>query len=118
MAYLVKPFTKAELLRFELRNILDACCFLNLVESPPDRNGNVWINVESAIPLPRGVACEPRHNDLIDFSIADIDTPLFKALWPWVQKIIQSSQEYQSIVAPVPVQGITDEVVDDESIPF
>lgn len=116
-----KPFSKAELLRFELKNILDACCYLNLVESQPDRNGRTWINVESAIPLPKGIACDPRYNELIDFSIADIETELFDQLWPWVQAFIRNSLEYQAILPPVPavpVQGMADEVMDELSVPF
>ena len=93
-----KPFTPQELRRFELKNILDKCCYLNLVESPPDRNNRTWVNVESAIPLPKGIGCDPRFNDLIDFSIEDIDTPLFGQLWPWVQDYIRKSVEGQELL--------------------
>jgi hypothetical protein len=91
-----KPFTEQELKRFDLNNILDKCCYLNLVESAPDKNGKTWINVESAIPLPKGMACDPRYNDLIDFSIEDIGTPLFGQLYPWVQDYIKKSLEWQA----------------------
>ena len=94
-----KPFTPQEMSRFELKNILDKCCYLNLVESPPDRNNKTWINVETAIPLPKGIVCVPRVNDLVDFSIADLETPLFGQLWPWVQEYIRKSVEGQIVTS-------------------
>ena len=97
-----KPFSQLEMRRFELKNILDKCCYLNLVESPPDRNNKTWINVETAIPLPKGMICVPRVNDLIDFSINDIEMPLFAQLWPWVQDYIKKSSEGLALTAVKP----------------
>ena len=92
-----KGFTPAESHHFPLYTILDSCCYLNLVESPPDHNSRIWINVKSAIPLPKGIVCDPRYNELIDFGIGDIDTPLFGQLWPWVQEYIKKSVEGEAL---------------------
>lgn len=94
-----KPFTEAELTSFELKNILDKCCLLNLVETASKNDSSkTYINIASIMPLPKGMACDERVNDLVDFGIDDRNGEEYKKLYPWVQKIVDDSHEAKGLI--------------------
>ncbi len=87
-----KPFTTDELRSFSLANILDKCCMIN-ISKETSKAGKDFNKVISVMPLPKGMNCEPRYNELVDFGICDLGTEEFDKIWPWVQKIILDSHE-------------------------
>lgn len=87
-----KTFTPSELARFELKNILDKCCLCNVL-AKESKNGRVYNSVGGIMPLPKGMACADRVNELVDFGIGDLGTPEAEKVWPWVMKIILESHE-------------------------
>lgn len=92
-----KPFTTDELKRFELSNILDACCMIN-ISKETSKAGKDFNKVISVMRIPKGMQAEPRVNELIDFGIGDItNEELFNKLYPWVQNIVKDSDEYKAL---------------------
>lgn len=90
-----KPFTSEELQRFELKNILDKCCMINISKETA-KSGKEYNKVISVMPLPKGMTCHERYNEIIDFGIEDANTELFDKIWPWVRKIIIEATEMQN----------------------
>ena len=98
-----RDFTAEELKSFELGKVLDAPCMLNIVQSKPNRNGKVYNNVMSVMPMPKGMTLEPRVNELVDFGIDDRhNEELLAKLWPWVRSIVMES--YEATGRPLPGQ--------------
>ena len=92
-----KPFTTDELKKFELSNILDACCMIN-ISKETSKAGKDFNKVISVMRLPKGMQAEPRVNELVDFGINDItNEELFGKLYPWVQNIVKDSDEYKAL---------------------
>ena len=92
-----KPFTTDELKKFELSNILDACCMIN-ISKEKSKAGKEFNKVISVMRLPKGMQAEPRVNELVDFGIGDIaNEELFGKLYPWVQNIVKESDEYKAM---------------------
>jgi hypothetical protein len=87
-----KAFTDEELNEFHLGKLIDATCLISVV-SEKGKNDKVYTNVSAIMPLPKGMKAEPRVNDTVDFGICDLGEPEWDNLWPWVQKIIEKSDE-------------------------
>lgn len=84
-----KPFTPEQLNKFELSNILDKTCMINVGLTEKG-----YSKVVSVMPLPKGMAVPERANDLVDFGINDMDDKdIFGKLWPYVQNIVKDSKE-------------------------
>lgn len=94
-----KPFTKEEVARFAYGNLLDKVCLVN-VGKATSKKGKDYNFVISLMPLPKGMTCPERHNELIDFGIDDRTTPLFEKLYPYVQTIIKESKEFSAAPEP------------------
>jgi len=104
-----KPFTDAELEEFDLANVLGAPCLLNVVHK--ESGEKTYVNVESIMPLPKGMKAEEAVNDLVNFEVVDyndddmppkIDCPEFRKLYAWVQKIIFDSHEGKAFLSENP----------------
>ena len=87
-----KAFTPEELGKFEMKNILDKPCMIN-VSLATSKAGKDYNGVISVMPLPKGMTCAERANDLVDFGIGDLGTPEFEKVYPYLQKIILDSDE-------------------------
>ena len=87
-----KAFTQDELARFEMKNILDKPCMIN-VSLATSKAGKDYNGVISVMPLPKGMACPDRVNELVDFGIGDLGTPEFEKVYPYLQKTILESDE-------------------------
>lgn len=90
-----RKFTPEELKGFELKNILDKCCLGNITKET-SKSGKDFNKVTGVMPLPKGMTCGDRHNDLVDFGIGDYNTEEANKLWPWVLKIISESHEIKN----------------------
>ena len=89
-----RPFTSDELRSFELKNILDKCCMINITKEV-SKAGKEYNKVISVMPLPKGMACPDRYNELVDFGITDIGDEEYDKLWGFVKKIVDESYEGQ-----------------------
>ena len=87
-----RPFTNEELAKFELKNILDKECMVNVTKETA-ASGKDYNKVVSVMPMPKGMKCEPRVNDLVDFGIDDYPSGDFDKLYPYVKDIILKSKE-------------------------
>jgi hypothetical protein len=83
-----KPFTDEEKNKFELKNILDKPCMLNVQLTEKGYNKIVGV-----MPLPKGMAVNERVNPLIDFSIDMIGTETFTKLPNFIKDKIWASHE-------------------------
>lgn len=83
-----KAFTDEEKKKFELKNILDKPCMLNVTVTEKGYN-----KIAGVMPLPKGMTIPDRHNDLIDFSIDMIGTETFTKLPNFIKDRIWASHE-------------------------
>lgn len=89
-----RPFTAAELKRFDKMNLLGAACMVNVIH---DDNGRA--KVSSVAPLPKGVQCPPAFNNPSAFWIDEWDDNAFAALPEGFKKFIEKSDEYKALNA-------------------
>ncbi len=91
-----KKFTETELQGFSLDKVLGVSCQLNILHT--DRGNNVYANVASIIPLPKGMAMFPVVGEKVVF---DLDAPeieeTMKKLPEWIQKKIKDSETYKEM---------------------
>jgi len=102
-----KKFSAQEWNDFMPTNILDKCCLLS-VSKNTSKAGKEFNRVEGAVPLPKGMTCIDRVNDIVDFGIKDIGGEEWGKLYPWVQKIVLESDEgkrYNSTGDAAPMAG-------------
>jgi hypothetical protein len=112
-----KQFTKDELNRFDLKNVLGAWCMLNVIEKD-GQNGAVFSNVDSITPVPGALKAslpEP-HNKLQMFNLAEPDMEVFNTLSDNMRAKIEKSPEWKRAKdgAPAPVSAPEGE----DDIPF
>jgi hypothetical protein len=116
-----KAFTQEELNEFHLGKLIDATCLISVV-SAAGKNDKVYTNVSSIMPLPKQMKAIDRVNDTVDFGICDLGEPEWDSLWPWVQKIIEKSDEGKEFFgqgAPAQNTGNGEPPFDpDDDIPF
>lgn len=87
-----RDFTLDELVKFELKNVLDKGC--QVVCSQKD-NGKVYVT--SVAGLPKGVELPARVNDLRYFDVDEWDDDAFDKLSDRMQTMIKESVEYTEI---------------------
>lgn len=83
-----KAFTEEEKKKFELKNILDKPCMLNVTVNEKGYN-----KIAGVMPLPKGMTLSERHNDLIDFSVDMIGTDTFTKLPNFIKDRLWTSHE-------------------------
>lgn len=84
-----RDFTEQELEGFDLENILDKCCFLNVVH-----DGD-YANVAAITPLATGTECPPRVHDLVMFDLTRFNQQVFDGLSDRLKQTIMQSKEMQ-----------------------
>ena len=101
-----KPFTEAEMRRFDISTILGAWCMLNVIERP-GKNGKMYSNVGSIAPVPAVVkqaGLPPAVNPNQLFRLAEPDYELFDTFGKGLKEKIQASPEWQALQARKPAQ--------------
>ena len=107
-------FTSDQLNNFSLENLLKASALLSLVLS---KNGK-YVNVSSASKLMAGMAKIDPANPVFYFDMENFKQDVFNQIWPWVQKKIQASPQYE-VAINGPVEPVAENFsFDDEDIPF
>jgi len=94
-----RSFTDDELDEFDLRNVLDKPCLLNLIEKKSDDKKKTYINVKSISPLMKGMEAPPAENKVVYFPVSDIGGGQWEDLYEWVQGIIMDSDEGKAFKA-------------------
>jgi hypothetical protein len=85
-----KPFTEAELERFDLASILNKAAMVSVVLSETGRE-----KVHSVIAVPKGTPTPSVSNELLAFFIDEWDDALFAKVPKGIQEIIKRSEEYK-----------------------
>lgn len=118
-----KSFTQEELEGFDYGRLLDATCLLSVV-TEPSNNGKEYTDISAVMPLPKGMKAIDRVNPLVNFGIRDLGSEEYDKLWPWVQKIVDSSEEGQQFSKQGPAKTYEKQSTsgnmdpDDSEIPF
>lgn len=88
-----RPFTKEELNRFDMRNMIGANCQLNIIHN--EKDGETYANVSSVIPLPKGTPKLAPESDVLWYSMEE--SMEFPSNMPdWVKETIKKSQEWNA----------------------
>lgn len=125
-----RAFTPEELAGFDLKAVLGANCFLNVVhaEGTGKNAGKTYANVKSVNPLPKGTPKKTSENPQVFFSLDECGTPITvpQTLPDWIKaKIMQSEEciaEGRKSGAPDPSEdemaNVSSRSGDDASVPF
>ena len=87
-----RPFTEDEKKSFDLVNILDKGCMLNIIHRT-SQAGRQYAQVTAVTPLPQGVELPPRHGELIYFAIDEWDSAVFDSFTDFLKDQILASPE-------------------------
>ena len=115
-----RKFTDDELKAFDLKNVLGAPCYLQVIHSDDGK----FANVKTLMPLPKGVAKPTATGPLIHLSLApdEFDPKAYEALTPKMKAIIADAPEYLVATGRAPAQGAAGPVETahdyDDEIPF
>lgn len=110
-----KQFTAEELRGFELHNLLEAWCMLNVTEDSGS-DGKSYTNINAITPVPAAMrkTLPEMHNEAWIFSLEDYNQKLFDQLSAKLKETIQASPEYQALNQ----QGSFSAPVEEDDIPF
>lgn len=112
-----KKFTESEVAGWEASQLLGKTCLINVVHNQ-SKNGKTYANVQSIMPLPKGMVCGPQENQSILFAIEDFDAEVFERLSRWVKDKISASPEYAHATASIGSQSRAFSNLDEDDIPF
>jgi len=98
-----REFTEQELSRFDLAQILDKPCLLNVIHKSKD--GKARAQVAAVMALPKGQAIGQCANKIVSFFLDEPDWGVFKTLSERLQKQITASPEYKRSMAGTPAPG-------------
>lgn len=116
-----KPFSQEEMRRFDLKNVLNAWCMINVIEKQ-GLDGKMYVNVGSVTPVPAmikqsGLPTAVNKNEIFNLSTPDME--MFEGFSESLKKKIMASPEWEKI------QGKTSKpasdaskMEDDGDIPF
>lgn len=104
-----RPFTQEELMGFEVKNVLDKCCLVNVVHS---EKGKAKVTAVTALPKDgtgQPMSMPPRGGDLVYFSLErdEFKADVFDSLSDYWKEKITGSPEYQAIVGKAPKPPMT-----------
>ena len=87
-----RAFTGDELAGFDLSNIINAACLLNVVHEPT-QSGVIKAKVKGITPLPKGME-KPQHRTqkLICFNMEESSLEDYEALPSWLKKFVDKAQ--------------------------
>ncbi len=96
---------------FNLDSILGLPCLLSITHK--EGKSGVFVSVNTATPLIKGVQCPPQVNPTKVLSYDSWNQEYFDTLPPFIKEKIESTPEYRKL------KGLSDEaVVSDSEIPF
>lgn len=97
-----RPFQDSELTgeegSFDIKNIIGVPCMLSVIHN--ESNGKHYANVDSIMPVPKGMERRDMKNDRQYMSMESTDAfdrPVFEALPDWLRDKIADSPEYRAL---------------------
>lgn len=116
-----KPFSQEEMRRFDLKNVLNAWCMLNIIEVPSKNGSKIYSNVNGITPVP-SVIKQNGFPQAINkpelFNLENPDMTMFATFSDHLKAKIQSSPEWQKLQTGQ-ATGTTDfEDDNDDPMPF
>ena len=120
-----KPFTEAEMRRFDIQTILGAWCMLTVIQRP-GKTGKLYANVKAVSPVPsviKSAGLPPAVNVNQVFRLADPDLELYETFGKGLKAMIEASPEWQAFQAKkgahIPVKTPSSGFDDmDDDLPF
>lgn len=109
MTWRGRDFTPEELAGFELKNLLDKTCLINMVT-----NGKGKVGVGSVVPLPKGMTPPASVNEQYIFSIDEWDQAIFEKLGKGLKELIMKSDEGIARTG----KAVNNTPPEDDDIPF
>lgn len=89
-----KEFTPDELNGFELSNIVDKPCLINIVHVKKDEK--TYANISSITPLMKSMVCPDMISEKLIFDLDKFDENTFTRISEYFQNIIMESQEMKN----------------------
>jgi hypothetical protein len=99
-----RDFSPEELVGFDITNILNVYCMLNITTS--EKDGKTYTNISAITPLPssmKNLKPQPDH-EIVKFNLDDPDWAVFEALPDWLSDTIKKSPQYAEL-ASMPREG-------------
>jgi hypothetical protein len=99
-----RDFTPEELEGFDIANILNVYCMLNITTS--EKDGKTYTNISAITPLPssmKNLKPQPDHQ-VVTFNLDEPDWEAFEALPDWLSDTIKKSPQYAELAA-MPREG-------------
>ena len=99
-----RPFTADEQRRFDLKNVLDQWCLIN-VQHKERKKGGVFSNIVGVTPVPKIVrqnGLPKGHNPCAFFLVSDPDMELFETFSDYLKETIQASPEWRATAKKAP----------------
>lgn len=93
-----KPFTQEEQRRFDLKNVLDQWCMIN-VQHKPRQKGGFFANIVGITPVPKIVrqnGLPQGHNPHAIFLVSDPDMELFETFSDHLKETIRACPEWRA----------------------
>lgn len=90
-----RDFTAEELTAFDLKNIIGAPCFIQIIHNTAT-NGNTYANLAAVTKLPKGYPSPKGELPPMTYDIEGDDPAAISALPAWMQELIRKSSSYQS----------------------
>lgn len=93
-----RPFTDEEQRRFDLKNVLDQWCMIN-VQHKPRQKGGVFANIVGVSPVPKLVkqnGLPKGHNRCEIFLVSNPDMEMFETFSDYLKQTIQASPEWRA----------------------
>jgi hypothetical protein len=117
-----REFTNEEQRRFDIKNVLDKWCMINVTHKAGKSAGKVYANVTAITPVPsqiKTIGLPAAFNKAEIFTLSEPDMKIFDTFSDWLKKQIMSSPEWKSVQgraeAPKASSGFDDM---DDDIPF
>lgn len=108
-----RPFTESELAGFDLFNVLDAPCMLNVTHILSRDGQKTYAGISSIAQLPKGTSKPARTNDLRQFSIDAYNQNDWDSLPEWLKEKINFNPE---VINSKPQETYSE--FKDDDIPF
>lgn len=108
-----RRFTDEELSGFNMRNVLDKPCMVNIIHQV--KNGKTRAEVASVSPVPKGMDVPPRVNPLLFFSYEEFSYAALERVPKGIRVLTEKSEEYAALKGQQPQQPTTQAM--DEAIP-
>ena len=88
-----KPFTEEELQGFDMRNVLNKPCQLQIINE--EKNGKSYTNIASIMGLPKGMTVEPLANTLEFYTNNEESWNNLKSVPKWMREKIKKAEGYE-----------------------